>query len=468
MTRRAAAALVSILFAAPAVARDLSDLTRVYVETYAGEVAFPLTPEVDSFGSERGVEPLDVFGFDVPSLTGSSARTFTSASTAGKSSLLYFPGRPGILDVAVRGEFAALSMAADGAARIGVGMLFGIEVAPFITVAAVVEVEVTGGFATATLELSETDGVPGGSTTLVTAALPAAMANAIAAGAAVRIDLRVERLFLDPQTTEASVSVAGHTDVDLGMPLSMLGGSNLIFVSQAAELEPDVSFPSSAVEATELQLFTGRVFEPVFNIDLGASRGTPAESYGAAGAPGVWNTIGGGTTPLVDVTGAPSSANATFSGFIEAQATTSPPNAGPLLADNLEDCTTPSDWLLDVDGLPDDDFRVTLYGPSNTGAQTGAMTVNDVPVPTLLGDPGSTLIEGTSVARVVVPTFIGKVKTVGVGGGFGECRGIAGIQFERLVPPPRVPALGPAGTALLVALLLAIGGRRAAGATRGG
>ena len=47
--------LTLALAATPAAALDLSSYTRVYVETYDGETAFPLTPETDLLETGRGL-----------------------------------------------------------------------------------------------------------------------------------------------------------------------------------------------------------------------------------------------------------------------------------------------------------------------------------------------------------------------------------------------------------------------------
>jgi len=161
------------------------------------------------------------------------------------------------------------------------------------------------------------------------------------------------------------------------------------------------------------------------NIDFGTSYGTPVPAYGAVAQVGSWNQAALGTTPLNDLSGAPSGVSITVSATSDAGNHTSDGSNGALLlADNFY--AQSIDWTAELSGLAPGGYRVYLYAPSNVSVPTGDMTVGGIPVSSLPGSPDSDLIEGTSWEDVLVSTSDG---TLTLSGGGSVFTGLAGLQI---------------------------------------
>lgn len=192
---------------------------------------------------------------------------------------------------------------------------------------------------------------------------------------------------------------------------------------------------------------------PEFNIDFGdLSTSTPA-SYGAAsGQAGTWNIIDTfGSTPLLDKTGAPTGATLTInksSGF-GSNGNYDGPNAD-LLEDQLwgnGNDPQESDWSITITGLPVEEYFVYYYAPAHP-MPTGAVSINNVPVPSLPGDSlDASLVRGVNWdVRGGVLMSSGVLRITGTNGEpeqFVGLSGIAGLQLVQftslLIDPPLSP-----------------------------
>ena len=193
-----------------------------------------------------------------------------------------------------------------------------------------------------------------------------------------------------------------------------------------------------------------------FNIDFGTAYGVPAASYEASsGQAGSWNLAGLGVTALVDVSGSPSDVSVNVVAVFDTGAIGGSPTNGDelLLNDNFYGLITAS-WSADLTGLATGDYLVFLYAPSNTAVPTGDMTVGGVPVASISGDAGSTLIEGTSWVSVQVAVTGGPLAISGARAGSS---GLAGLQVVPLPEPSQVTLL--ASSLACVALLARRRGR---------
>jgi len=166
------------------------------------------------------------------------------------------------------------------------------------------------------------------------------------------------------------------------------------------------------------------------NVDFGTTYGVPTNGYGgASGQTGAWNLAGLGFTALVDSSGNPSGVNV---GAVASNATSNNGNVPAnddqlLLNDNLSSFNPlgTATWTATLTGLADGSYRIFLYAPSNGVVPTGAMTVGGVNVGSIPGDPGSTLVEGTSWVEVTVSVVGGTLDIAGTSSNF--C-GLAGLQ----------------------------------------
>jgi hypothetical protein len=164
------------------------------------------------------------------------------------------------------------------------------------------------------------------------------------------------------------------------------------------------------------------------NIDFGTFFSEPTSDYGAAaGQDGSWNRAGLGVTALVDTFGLPSGASVNVTaddgtGYI---GSTPSNDDEELLQDNFYSGNGNS-WSANLSGLASGTYDVFLYAPSNSSVPTGDMTVGGVAVPSIPGNSGSTLIEGTSWVSVQVTVTDGTLMISGAGTSYS---GLAGIQI---------------------------------------
>jgi len=177
------------------------------------------------------------------------------------------------------------------------------------------------------------------------------------------------------------------------------------------------------------------------NIDFGQELGAPSDTFGgAAGRPGVWNSITNGVSPLLGLSGELSGASAN----VYAESATDDTGETPvtdedrLLDDYLLGDGAPV-WFVEIAGIAAGDYRVYIYGPPQLGSfPTGTISVGGIPLPTLPGDPNSMLVPAvswTAVAVTVTDTLLI------VGNGEIPDYGISGLQ---VVPVPE-----PGGGVLL-------------------
>jgi hypothetical protein len=169
------------------------------------------------------------------------------------------------------------------------------------------------------------------------------------------------------------------------------------------------------------------------NVDFGAvGYGVPAASYGAAsGQAGSWNEISQAVTTLVDLSGATSAASAriiatsTFAGV-----PTLPSNDDErLLHDHFYHGSSET-WNVFLSGVADGEYLVFLYAPTLGSTITGDMVVGGVPVASIPGHSGATLIEGTSWAEVQVTVTGGFLAISGSATGFSGLAGLQLVPFE--------------------------------------
>ena len=332
----------------------------------------------------------------------------------------------------VRGGFEDLTTAGDGVHQVWVQT----ETAGAdVNLGAGLRTVRAGASLTATLELRET-AMPAGVLASVSVPLSSAETTAIANGAAFTIDLFVDRVGV----ALASVQVAGFAPVEASIPVAQLGTDPLVGFATLVFEEASAPAPT-AVDMTAIELFAD--LPRSFNIDVGNAFGTPSASYGGAGPAGEWNTIGLGTTALVDIDGIASGVEANLStqsdtgGFVGGT-----PDEQALSGDHAFECIgNPDVWTLEFTGLSPGSYRVLIYAPANNFLHTGAMTVNGTATPNLTGDTGFALIQGVSWDEVITPSN-GSITLTGTEG-TTLCAGIAGVQLipTRLTSVPAVPSL---------------------------
>lgn len=192
------------------------------------------------------------------------------------------------------------------------------------------------------------------------------------------------------------------------------------------------------------------------NVDFGAFFGAPSSGFGAAaGQTGTWNLIGIGSVPLLATSGALTGVTATVSAdFATSNGGTGTGDTQALLGDNIIDCVDPDAWSVQLAGLPDGDFLLHVYAPSNGVVDTGTLTANGVVIPSLPGSLSSTLIEGTSWAATMVSVTGGTLSMAATNPGGVNCIGLSGFQLAG--PIITVPALGSHGGAAALLALAAV------------
>jgi len=172
------------------------------------------------------------------------------------------------------------------------------------------------------------------------------------------------------------------------------------------------------------------------NVDFGST--SPDSFYGAAaGQPGIWNQGNIGVTnlapigslTLLNISGVSMNLSADSVG-----SSSEPTDDGRLLADEfirINGVMGFVPWTIELVGLAPGTYRVYLYAPSDPGIATGPMTVGGIAVPSLPGDPGSTLIQNVSWTMVEV-TVTDPILTIS-GGAIGTT-GLAGFQLMAVSP----------------------------------
>ena len=163
------------------------------------------------------------------------------------------------------------------------------------------------------------------------------------------------------------------------------------------------------------------------NIDFGTVFSEPTSDYGAAaGQDGYWNRAGLDVTALFDTFGFGPGASVNVTADVGTGNIGGPPSSDDekLLEDNFYSANGNS-WSANLSGLASGAYTVFLYAPSHPSVPTGDMTVGGVAVPSIPGNSGSTLIEGTSWVSVQVTVTDGTLMISGAGTSFS---GLAGIQ----------------------------------------
>jgi hypothetical protein len=228
-----------------------------------------------------------------------------------------------------------------------------------------------------------------------------------------------------------------------GIPVTGIPGdpaSNLIEGTSWAKAHVTVTGGTLAISGTGVSVagLSGLQIVPhksggpkSLNLDFGTANGVPASSYGAAsGQAGSWNQVGLGVTTLVDLTGGPSAACVSIVAFSSNGGVATPPidDDGELLFDNFHSSVGGA-WSVFLSGVTNGDYLVFLYAPSNSITATGNMTVGGVPVASIAGHLGSTLIESTSWVKAQVTVTGGVLVVSGSDAGFS---GLAGLQLVPL------------------------------------
>jgi hypothetical protein len=158
-----------------------------------------------------------------------------------------------------------------------------------------------------------------------------------------------------------------------------------------------------------------------------------------------------GTQTLARAVGSVSSATVTLGAL--SMSGSGPPggDSQALFGDEAVECAAvPAIWTLEFAGLENGDYEVLVYPPAAAATPTGDLFVEGISSPSLPGDPGLGLVQGTSYERFLRLVIDGTLSISGQDPFFQRlCIGVAGVQLERL--PPAVPALSRAA---LEALLL--------------
>ena len=109
-----------------------------------------------------------------------------------------------------------------------------------------------------------------------------------------------------------------------------------------------------------------------------------------------------------------------------------PTNDDELLFNDNVFSTSGASWSADLAGLAAGEYEVYLYAPSHGAVPSGDMSVGGTAVPSIPGDTGSTLIEGTSWLRVPATVTAGSLAITGASTGLA---GLAGLQVVFLPEP---------------------------------
>jgi hypothetical protein len=451
------------LIASPATGDYFSPLPLAFAEDFVGEISTPTTPEIDLLGTigltvdgtfSGSAAQLSIDSIDIDSLTLFSLVDTESVSTHGSSH-------------GFRAEFENLALASDGSANLRLGASFQSVGPGTVSQVQVLLILVKdaglGDFAFLWIQELDPNDIsnPIGESSVD---LLASEATAILSGAHVRLDVLIN---------DSNSRVSAEVEID-GVPAS--AGGSLVLVDYDQQTLEIAFFglthfanlsatPPTTVDLTLVEAYANvqpLSFEPLFNIDFSVATGAPPNSYAAAGGAGEWNRFSSlGGLLLVDVNNLTTGASATiFSETIEVIGNTFGGDAD-LLADSTIDCNDPDEWSLTFAGLTDGVYRIIAYASTNSGIQTGDISIDgSLAIDSLPGDSPAALVEGTSWDATLAVVSGGTLSIDGLGNGAVSCAGIAGVQLEFETPivvtPPSVPSLsGPAIVGLISLLLIA-------------
>jgi len=431
---------ICFLFAYVPIASALTfDSPIAYAENFNGESSFPTAPEFDALGAGGAVN------------RGVSAPAPTLLATAVRQDVDIADSFDGIeidfdhetistlaSDVGIRAKYSGLSVVGDGTMRLNLFMRFALDddvVLGGTTVAAFFDIRRIGTFVSVEFRLGEEHVGPGADEflTLTDAFLTPAVVAELLTGAPFTVDFEVDRA---AATVRASIQAGSQPAVE-APPLAMTLAHDYSLTWVGAHFQ-DVAFEgnSGSVDLEDLQIFAEpHTFEPLLNLDVGSFWGVPDPSYGAAGAPGVWNQVVIGHTPLVDLMGGNTAMSATLTASLLSEYSIAGDDVRNLMSDWAAD---PTGWALFVDGLPQvGAYRVTYYAMASGPAETGLLSTNGLVTNSLPGKPGipfPVTLEGS--------TYL-KVETIADGGDldlFADSVGtetqLSGVQIESTLVVP--------------------------------
>ncbi len=183
-------------------------------------------------------------------------------------------------------------------------------------------------------------------------------------------------------------------------------------------------------------------FGQAFNIDFGPPGSAPSSAYGAAGIPGVWNSVAllaaGVRASLVDVTGAASPAQVYMLGCDGVFSSDDPltqGDDGALMDDMLISLNDPVDACVWVENLPSGLYEVLTYAMTpNLSTELHRVRVDDAPQPPIwIGGawPGAHQLDVTYARHTVTIT----AGVIGLHSGLWAANitsGINGVQVRRV------------------------------------
>lgn len=254
----AAAVVALMLLALVAVAAvpvqaeafELLPALLAYEEDYAGETAFPLTPEVDTLGASAMS----------PVLTGSSAYSFTGSSVlidltsdgdgAGGGVITSIPsGAIGERAWAARGRFAVVTPPHSDPLQPFIIATFDSVPLPLTGPLLIVALILSNPYTTPTAQFGMLESLPGGS---VSHTLSLPEAAALAAGAEHAIELVVDQATM---TASATLQVTGFAPIEIGpLALALSGGAEPTGVGQGVDLYSGV-IDSGTSEFESFEIF---------------------------------------------------------------------------------------------------------------------------------------------------------------------------------------------------------------------
>jgi len=442
------------------------DSPIAYVETFDGETSFPTAPEFDALGAggavNRGVSP------PAPTFLATALRQ--SLDTADS-----FDGIEVEVDhemistlasnIGIRAEYSGLSIVGDGTMRLNLFMRLALdddEVFGGTTVAAFFDIRRIGSFVSVEFRLGEEHVGPGADEflTLTDVFLSPAVVAELVAGNPFTVDFKLDR---ETAMLRASIQAGAQPEVEAPpLALTLAHEHSLTWVSAHFQ---DVAFEgnSGSVDLDEIQILAApHTYEPLLNLDVGSFWGVPDSSYGAEGAPGVWNQVLIGQTPLVDLMGNATAMSATLTAASLSEYSISGDDVRDLMSDWAAD---PTGWALLVDGLPvSGAYRVTYYAMASGPAETGILSTNGLLTNSLPGKPGipfPVTLEGATYTKVEAIAEGGELDMFA--DSVGTETQLSGVQIERTLAVPEVGV----GVGLLAGVTaLASASRRRSGIAR--
>jgi FlgD Ig-like domain len=196
-------------------------------------------------------------------------------------------------------------------------------------------------------------------------------------------------------------------------------------------------------------LASPRAHAQSFNVDFGPPGSTPPAGFGAAGIPGVWNTVGvlspGARQPLVDVQGQSGAVNIYMIGgtaMLDVDDPATLGDDGALLDDMLIGFNNPIDVCVWIENLVNGNYEVVTYAITpNEPSRDSRVTVDFSPVgPTFVGGTfAGTYASELTHARHTVHVTTGKI---GLHSGLQQSLTQSGINGVQVRPVPLVD-VGP-------------------------